>query len=70
MSSTPKTIEVFDRVKIKETAAIKELRGKEGTVAFFGASGVNIAIENFPDPVPLLWSELEVIDWSGYGEEE
>lgn len=63
-------LEVFDRVKIKETSTLEMFKGKEGTVVFFGNGGVNVMFENYPDPVPVLWSEIEQVNWESFGEEE
>lgn len=63
-------VEVFDRVKISDDCALEFIRGKSGTVAYMGSSGVSIVIEDISDPIPVLWSEFEPMSWDEYGEEE
>lgn len=61
-------LEIFDRVRISQNSALVELRGREGTISFVGATGINVVIENIDTPIPLLWSEVEKIDWESFGE--
>lgn len=67
VSQRTQSIELFDRVKIREDTELVELRGKEGTISFVGATGINVVIENIETPVPLLWSEFEKVDWESKG---
>lgn len=63
-----RNLELFDRVRIKDSSDMDWARGLEGTVAYVGSVGVSIVIEEIDEIVPVLWTEIEKIEWESYGE--